>query len=332
MEIKNDDQKVVLYQSDVGELVMDVQLEEETVWLSQKQMGELFGKDVRTINEHIKNIYKEGELDEKPTIRDFRILRKEGHREVRRNIDHYNLDMIISVGYRVNSKEGTKFRIWASRVLKDYLVKGYALNQKRLQNKGLEAFERAVSLIKETLETRELSPQERDGLLQVITGYSQTWTLLQRYEQGDLQPVTKATSPTYVLNYSEAEKAIFELKKYLHKEDVLSELVPGDHERLLRGVLGGVYQTFEGNEVYVSIEEKAAHLLYFMIKEHPLAGENKQISCLLFVLFLAKNDYLLDAQGRRKFSDNVLVALALLIEASDEDQKEVILRLIMNFF
>ena len=326
-----DTQKVMLYHSDTGDLVVDVKLEEETVWLSQKQMGDLFGKDVRTINEHVKNIYKEGELESHPTFRNFRIVRKEGNREVSRSVDHYNLDMIISVGYRVNSKEGTKFRIWASSVLRDYLVKGYALNQKQLQNKGLKEFERAVALIKETLETRELTTQEREGLLEIVTGYSNTWTLLQRYDSGELPHVQKGNNPTYVLNYAEAEKAILELKKHLQAKDEASTLFVDEQEQLLKGVLGDLYQTFDGNEVYASVEEKAAHLLYFMIKDHPLVSENKQMACFLFVLFLAKNQYLLNEAGDRKFTDNTLVALALLIEASEEDQKDDILQLVMCF-
>ena len=331
MKKESDDQKVVLYQSQEGELVVNVKLEEETVWLSQKQMGELFGKDVRTINEHIKNTYKEGELEEKSTIRNFRIVRKEGDRNVERNIDHYNLDTIISVGYRVNSKEGTKFRIWASSILKDYLVKGYAINQKRLQTKGLKEFEQAVSLIKDTLDTRQLTPEEQEGLLEVITNYANTWALLQKYEKDGFTDVRETAAPTYVLNYAEAEKAILELKKHIRAQDQASDILEVEQETLLKGVLGDLYESFDGGELYVSIEEKAAHLLYFMIKDHPLVSENKQIACFLFVLFLAKNDYLLNSVGERKFTDNTLVALALLIEASEEDQKEVILRLIMNF-
>ena len=327
----NKDQKIVLYESGEGKCSVEVKLKNETLWLSLMQISELFSKDKSVISRHIRNIFTSGELEKQATVANYATVQEEGGRMVKRNVEYFNLDVIISVGYRVNSKQGTQFRIWANSVLKDYLVKGYAINQKRLQETGIKEFERAITLIKETLETRELTTQEREGLLELITGYSSTWTLLQRYEKGELSSVSLSQSPTYVLNYAEAEKAILELKKHIQRKEEAQDLLEEEQEQLLRGVLGDLYQTFDGNQVYASVEEKAAHLLYFMIKDHPLVSENKAIACFLFVLFLAKNHYLLNEAGERKFTDNTLVALALLIEASDEDQKDDILQLVMCF-
>ncbi len=323
--------QITLYQSQTGDAQFEVQLKEETVWLTQKQMAQLFNKDVRTINEHLNNIFKEEELERDPTIRNFRIVQKEGNRQVKREIEHYNLDAIISVGYRVKSPEGTKFRIWATRTLKDHLIKGYTLNQKRLQEKGLDEFERAIELLRDTITHRALSTDEAHGLLDVITNYANTWILLQKFDQETLEPPKQTKLPAHILNYNEAEKAINELKFNLKEKREASDLFGHDRERMLKGILNNLYQTFDGNELYQSLEEKAAHLLYFVIKDHPFVDGNKRIGVFLFVLFLEQNKALHDESGNKKFNDNALVALALLVAESDPKQKETIVRLIMNF-
>ncbi len=327
----SESKQIILYKTEDGNFSVDVKLEEETVWLTQKQMADLFAKDLRTVNEHIKNIFQEGELKEDSTIRKFRIVQKEGKRNVTRNVDHFNLDAIISVGYRVNSKKGTQFRIWANKILKDYLLKGYALNQKRLKDTGLDEFEKAIALIKETIEQKKLTTDEAEGLLEVITTYTNSWVLLQKFDNNTLTPPTKEALPSYILNYAEAEKAIMELKKTLIKKEEASDLFGRDHEKILKGILGNLYQTFEGNELYLSVEEKAAHMLYFVIKDHPFIDGNKRIGVLLFMLFLSQNNYLLNEKNEPKFNDNALVALALLIAESDSNQKESIIKLVMNF-
>ncbi len=320
--------QISLYQTKDGHVSIDVQMEEETVWLSQKQMAELFNKDVKTVNEHIKNIFKEGELTENSVIRKFRITASDGKKY---NTNFYNLDVIISVGYRVKSREGTQFRIWATKTLRDHLVQGYTINQKRLQEKGLDEFEKAIALIKDTIERKELTTDEAKGLLNVITNYADSWILLQKYDQNELAEPTDKTPPTHVINYTETEKAIAELKKNLKKQKEASDLFGLDKEKILQGILGNLYQTFDGDELYTSIEEKAAHLLYFVIKDHPFVDGNKRIGAFLFILFLEQNNYLYDAAGEKKFNDNALVAIALLVAESDPKQKESIIKLVMNF-
>ena len=330
--MNNDDQtqKIVLYKAGDGTFAVDVRLEAETVWLSQKQMAELFDKDKRTISEHVQNIFEEGELKKDSTVRNFRTVQKEGRREVEREIEYCNLDVIISVGYRVKSKEGTQFRIWATQVLKNHLIKGYSFNEKRLQEKGFEEFEKAVTLIKKTLDTKELTTDEATGLLTVITDYANSWFLLQKYDEDTLKEPTEKVDSSYVLDYSEAQVAVSELKQTLMTKKEASELFGRERESL-SGILGNVHQTFDGEDLYASIEEKSAHILYFIIKDHPFVDGNKRIGSFLFIFFLAKHDYLKDSAGERKFNDNALVALALLIAESEPRQKDLIIALVMNF-
>ncbi len=323
-------QKIILYKAEDGSFTVDVKLEEGTVWLSQRQMTELFNKDKRTISEHVQNVFEEGELKKDSTVRNFRTVQKEGNREIERDIEYYNLDVIISVGYRVKSQEGTQFRIWATQRLKDHLIKGYTFNDKRLQEKGFEEFEEAVALIKKTLETKELTTNEATGLLKVITDYANSWFLLQKYDEEALVEPKEKVISEYVLDYSEVQIAVSELKQSLITKKETSELF-GQERDSLEGVLGNVYQTFDGVDLYASIEEKSAYILYFIIKDHPFVDGNKRIGSFLFILFLAKHNYLEDSYGERKFNDNALVALALLIAESEPRQKELIIKLVMNF-
>jgi len=320
--------EIIIYQLKTGGPRFEVELKEETVWLNQKQMASLFSKDVRTINEHIKNIFKEGELSEKSVIRKFRITAVDGKKYT---TNFYNLDVIISVGYRVKSKQGTEFRIWATRVLKDHLIKGYTLNQKRLKEINLMDLEQAVALIKNALETKRLKDSEAKGLLEVITGYADSWLLLQKYDEEQLVLPAKQTKPKYELEYGEAVAAIFELKQDLINKKQATDLFGKERGDTLAGIIGNIYQSFGGKDLYPTIEAKASHLLYFTIKDHPFTDGNKRIGSFLFIVFLSKNNYLLDKKGERKFNDNALVALALLIAASDPKQKDILIKLIMNF-
>jgi death-on-curing family protein len=320
--------EIIIYQPKTGGPRFEVELKEETVWLAQKQMAFLFAKDVRTINEHIKNIFKEGELSEKSVIRKFRITAEDGKEYV---TNLYNLDVIISVGYRVKSKQGTEFRIWATKVLKDHIIKGYTLNQKRLKETNLMDLEQAVALVKNALETKKLKGTEAKGLLEVITKYAQAWLLLQKYDEEKLSLPIKQAKPKYKLEYNEAISAISDLKNNLLAKKQASDLFGQERGETLAGIIGNIYQTFSGKELYASIEAKAAHLFYFIIKDHPFSDGNKRIGSFLFIVFLSKNNYLLDKKGERKFNDNALVALALLIAESDPKQKEVLIKLIMNF-
>ncbi|MCL7489408.1 MAG: virulence protein RhuM/Fic/DOC family protein [Desulfobulbaceae bacterium] len=318
--------EIILYQSDDGEANVDVHFRDETVWLSQKQMAELFAKDVRTINEHVKNIYREKEMSRDSTIRKFRIVQNEGGREVTRQIDHYNLDVIISVGYRVKSQRGTQFRIWATSVLKDHLVKGYTLNQRRLAEKGTEEVQQVLSLLTNTLAGHDLVNDEGRGVLDIVNRYAKTWQLLLQYDEDTLSFPKHAHEVETCLELPAARSAILSLKKDLAAKGEATELFGHEREHGLESIVGAIHQTFGGHDLYPGIILKAAHLLYFVIKDHPFSDGNKRIGTFLFLLFLRQNNKL----DRDSFSNNALVALALLTAASDPEQKEILIKLIVN--
>ncbi|OGY42363.1 MAG: hypothetical protein A2Y82_04345 [Candidatus Buchananbacteria bacterium RBG_13_36_9] len=320
--------EIIIYQPKTGGPRFEVVLEKETVWLNQAQIAKLFDIDRTVITKHIKNIFEEKELNSKS------VSAKSAHTAADGKIyktQFYNLDLIISVGYRVSSGRATKFRIWATKILKDHIFKGYTLNQKRLQEKGLAEFEQAVALVKNALETKKLKGAEAKGLLEVITKYAQSWLLLQKYDEEQLVLPVKQAKPKYQLDYNQSVEAIFSLKANLLAKKQAADLFGRERGETLAGIIGNLYQSFGGKALYPSIEAKAAHLLYFIIKDHPFADGNKRIGSFLFIVFLSKNNYLLDKKGERKFNDNALVALALLIAESDPKQKEVLIRLIMNF-
>ena len=321
----NQNQKIILYKAEDGTFTVDVKLEEETVWLSQKQMSEIFEVDRSVISKHIKNIFTSHEImEEKSNVQKMHISSSY------KPVSFFSLDVILAVGYRVNTKKGIQFRKWASKILKDHLIQGFTLNEKRLRENGLEEFDKAIVLIKKTLETKDLTTDEATGLLKVITDYANSWFLLQKYDEATLvEPKEKVTSE-YMLGYPEAQMAVSELKQSLAAKKEASELFGRERESL-EGILGNVHQTFDGVDLYVSIEEKSAHILYFIIKDHPFVDGNKRIGSFLFILFLAKHGYLVNSHGERKFNDNALVALALLIAESDPKQKDLIIKLVMNF-
>jgi death-on-curing family protein len=325
--------EIIIYKDKSGKISLDVKLKKETIWLTQKQIAILFDVNIPAISKHIKNIYKEKELDVKSTVSKMETVQVEGSRSIKRVIEMYNLDVTIAVGYRVNSKRATEFRIWATKTLKEHILKGYTINQKRikeLKNKQLEEFKEAVGLIKKTVETKRLSSDENEGLLRVITDYANTWATLQQYDKGKLQ--TKKTAKVKnVLDYNVSCEAISRLKDSLIKKKEASDLFGRERDDTLKGVLGSINQSFGGKELYLSIEEKASHLIYFVIKNHPFIDGNKRIGSLLFILFLARNKYLFNKKGEKKFSDNALVALALLVAESDPKQKDIIIKLIINF-
>lgn len=304
---------------------MDVRLEDETVWLSQKQMSELFGKDVRTVNEHIKNVFKEGELEPKSTLRKFRMVQKEGKRDVTRDVDCYNLDVILSVGYRVSSKQGTAFRQWSTKVLSDHLVKGITVNAKRLEQRPAPELEYALSIIRQTMSTRALSAGETEGLLKVITEYAATWLTLKDFGEGTLETEKSGAQQRYKLTLGDARGAIASLKKNLQRRNEASPTFGDERPEELSRVLDAV---FEGE---AAVEQRAAHLLYSLIKEHPLEDGNKRIAAFLFIVYLTKNNALTNRAGERKFSDTALTALTLLIAESDVKQKEMMLQLVRHF-
>jgi death-on-curing family protein len=295
-------------------------------------MALLFQNTVPNINIHIRNIYKEKELDKNPTIKESLIVQKEGKRVINRKVELYNLDVIISLGYRVKSKRGTQFRQWATQRLKDHLVKGYTLNEKRLQQvvQNMHQLEQAVKLIKQSGSSGELSATEARGLLDIITNYTQSFILLNRFDSNELTPGKLNENITYEIEYSEAVKAVAELKKQLMKKKEASGLFGNERDHGFESTLNSVVQTFGGEYLYKSIEEQAAHLLYFVIKNHSFTDGNKRIGAFLFVWFLEKNKHRFKKSGEVKINDNALVALALLVAQSNPDDKEIMIKLIVN--
>ena len=324
----NHQNPIEIYQAQDGTTQVEVRFENDTVWLSQAQMAMLFGKDIRTINEHITNIFDDEELEKESTIRKFRIVRQEGKRQVNREIEHYDLDMIISVGYRVKSKQGISFRRWATARLKEYLTQGYTINQKRLQQNAHE-LEQALALIQKTANSSELTLESGRGLVDIVSRYTHTFLWLQQYDEGLLtEPQTQqgGTLPTY----AEACSALAELKLQLMAKGEASDLFGRERDNGLSAILGNLDQSVFGEPAYPSIEAKAAHLLYFVVKNHPFSDGNKRSGAFLFVDFLHRNGRLFDHNGHPVINDTGLAALTLLVAESDPKQKETLIRLIMH--
>jgi prophage maintenance system killer protein len=320
--------EIVIYDRNDGSSQIEVKLEGESLWLSQKLIADLFEKDINTINDHILKIYADEELKEDATTEVFPVVQQEGNRRVKREVKFYNLDMILSVGYRVSSKRGTAFRIWANQVLKDYLVKGYSLNEKKLQEKSeqYEGLKKAVALITNVTTNQNLTGDEAAGLLKVLTDYTYALDVLDRYDHQVLE--IEATSPKelFQLTYPTAMTAISGLKEKFGG----STLFGNEKDDSFQGSLAAIYQTFGGTDLYPSVEEKAANLLYFVIKNHSFSDGNKRIAAFLFVWFLEKNALLYRPDGSRKLADNALVALTLMIAESKPEEKEMMTRVVVN--
>lgn len=313
--------QVVLYQAPDGVVQLEVRLERESLWLSQRQMSALFDKDRDTIGLHLRNIFEEGELQESSTTEESSVVQQEGRREVRRKVRLYNLDAIISVGYRVNSKRGTQFRIWATRVLRDHLLQGYTVNQARLTD-----LNRAVRLIADTAQRRDLSGNEAKALLTVVGDYHRALGLLDDY---DHQRVSKAPARGTLLHPLEYEEAI-RIVERLRSQFAESAVFGVEKDHGLESALGAIMQTFGGEDLYPSLEEKAAHLLYFLIKNHAFVDGNKRIGAALFLWFLERNGMLNAADGRAMISNATLVAVTLLIAESRPAEKDVLVRIVTH--
>jgi death-on-curing family protein len=242
----------------------------------------------------------------------------------------YNLDAIISVGYRVNSKRATKFRIWATNILKQYIIDGYALNREKLQKQKIKELERTIQLIKQGLQNQELSLEYAKGFVEIISNYAKSWALLQGYDEQSLEDIAQTKKQRFILDYDEAKEAINELKKNLIAKGEATELFGNEKADEFKGNLLNIYQSFGGVDLLPSVEEKAANLIYYIIKGHPFNDGNKRIGAYLFILFLHKNGILYKANGEAKINDNALVSLALLVATSAPEQKDIIIKLIMN--
>lgn len=320
---------VAIYKSKSGPY-LDVRLEKETVWLTQKQMANLFCKDNATISEHIKNIYKEGELKEKPTVRHFQTVQKEGARKVERKIAFYNLDVIISVGYRVKSVAGTQFRIWAAKILKSHLLEGYTINQNRLlqaENNFIKMQE-AICLLRKKSGDKFLSGQSK-GILDLLADYSKTIILLDRCGKRRVYSA-KNMKECFILDYWKAREIIAEIKREIIIKKEADESFGQEKEESFKKIIERIYKKNTGREEYPSLEEKAARLLYFIIKEKPFLDGNKRIGSFLFVYFLDRNKKLYSKSNKKKISSEALAVLILLIFASKPKEKEDIIEIIIN--
>ena len=299
---------------------LEVNMKDETVWLSLDQMAELFERDKSVISRHISNIFKEEELDKDSTVAKFATVQNEGGRTIRRNIEYYNLDAVISVGYRVKSKNGTKFRQWANKILKDYMLKGYAVNQRRL-----EYLEKTIKLIDIANRIDEkIENNDAKEILKVIGEYSKALDLLDDYDHKTLKKI-KGNIDERKIEYSECVKIINTLR---FKEE--SQLFAIERDKGLESIIGNIYQSFAGQDVYKGIEEKSANFLYLIVKNHVFTDGNKRIAATLFIYFL--NFYgILYKDEKQVIDNNTLTALTLLIAESNPKEKEVIIDLVMNF-
>ena len=320
--------KLVIFQQAGQPVEVRLDAQRDTVWLSQRQMADVFETSSDNISLHLKNIFADGELSEAATTEDSSVVRQEGKRPVTRKVKHYNLDAIISVGYRVSSKQAVQFRQWATRILREHLTQGYTLNRQRLEVNARE-LEAALQLVKKAAQSPELLADTGRGLVDIVTRYAQTFLLLQRYDEGLLtEPptVVGGTLPTP----HEARAALAGLKAGLIARGEATALFAQEREDGLAALLGNLDQSVFGEPAYPSVEAKAAHLLYFVIKNHPFSDGNKRSGAFLFVDFLNRNGRLLDKTGQPVINDIGLAALALLVAESDPAQKETMIRLIMN--
>lgn len=323
-------QQIQIFTSSDGQAQLEVSLDQETVWLSQTQMGQLFDTTPENVLMHLQNIFKDAELPEQATTKDFLVVRQEGSRQVRRNIKHYNLDAIISVGYRVSSKRATQFRQWATRVLKDHLVEGYTINQRRLAERGIE-FEQAVNLLSRTLTNQGLVSTEGEAVALVISDYARSWSLLQSYDEQSLASVAIKQDTMQPLALDDVLVAIEKLKRTLITKGEATELFGQLRGDGLASALATIEQGFGDELFYPNIASRAAHLLYFVIKNHPLADGNKRSGSFLFLWYLRVNQHLLAKPVEQLINDNTLVALALLVAESLPEQKDLMIRLIEHF-
>lgn len=317
--------QIEIFQSSNGMIEFKTDIENETIWASLDQISKLFARDKSGISRHIKNIFKSGELEEKTTVAKIATAQFEGQRSVTRDIAYYNLDMIISIGYRVDSKEATLFRKWATSVLKKYLTQGYAIDKQKIAGTKtiLHNLKQTISLL------TEHKIGEDEEVLNLLKNYTKTLSLLESYDKASIEDF-QGSKTSYVLEYDEVKKVIATLKESLMKKAEASELFGNEKADELSGIIANLYQTFSSQELYPSIEDKATHLLYFIIKDHPFSDGNKRTASFLFIYFLDKCNYLYKENGEKKINDNALTTLALLIASSKPSEKEILIKLVKH--
>lgn len=316
--------EIILYKAKQGPQV-EVRLEGETIWLTQAQISTLFGTQRPAITKHLKNIFKSGELDEKAVCSILEHTASDGKKY---KTAFYSLDAVISVGYRVNSKQATQFRIWATRVLREHITKGFTINEKRLleEKEKFEKLKETISFL-EKQSKRELLAEQGGEILSLLASYARTLTILDEYDKGTLREA-KGAKGAFVLTYEESKRVLAEVKRELIVKKEASELFANEKDESFGGVIRGLYQTFGGQELYKTLEIKAAHLLYLIIKDHSFSDGNKRSAAFLFVYFLDKNNALYRESGEKKINDNALAALALLVAESDPTEKDQMIALI----
>ena len=318
--------QIVIYQTEDGQTQIDVRLENDTVWLTQAQMAELFERTPQNITTHIGNAYREGELEKDSTCKEYLQVQTEGKRRVRRSVKYYDLDVIISVGYRVKSKRGTDFRIWARKVLKQYLVKGFVVNE-RIRKEQIGELRQMVQVIGRTLQHQELSDTiETQDLLNVVVDYTYALDTLDNYDYERLTIDKTTKQETFHATYENAMAAISGLREKFGG----SSLFGNEKDDSFKSSIGQIYQTFGGNELYPSVEEKAAMLLYLVTKNHSFSDGNKRIAATLFLWFLNNNGILYRPDGTKRLADNTLVALTLMIAESKTEEKDVMVKVVVN--
>lgn len=323
--------EIIIYKTNNGPEI-EVNIQNETIWATQADIARLFEIERSVITKHIRNVFKTSELSENSVCAKFAHTASDGKIY---QTQYYNLDLIISVGYRVNSKKATLFRAWATQKLRELMVKGYVVYEeqlkrlKALHNADMKELEQTAKLFRSVLDGRRAGGYEKD-LLNIITDYAEVWSLLHQYDGGMVGEVAVSRKKPVSLSYEHVAASVEKFRERLAAKKMAGDLFGREVGGKLRAVLGSIGQTFDGKDLYPSVEAKAAHLLYFMIKDHPFADGNKRIGSLAFMLFLVENNYLLDRRGERKFNDNALAALALLVAESSPSHKEIMVRLIMS--
>jgi len=326
----NEKSEIVLYKTQEGDISIDVLVDKETVWLTQSQMGILFGRNRTVINRHIRNVFEEGELDERVSSANFAHDTQHGAMIGKTKTSYtniYNLDVIISVGYRVKSKYGTEFRIWANKVLKDYILKGYAIND-RLKIEQYNELKQTIKLLSNVIQNKEieLSADEAKGMLQIITDYTYALDTLDRYDYQSLAIEETTEKQPFRATYENAMQAIDTLRKKFGS----GGLFGNEKDESFDSSINTIYQTFDGKELYPSIEEKAAMLLYLVTKNHSFSDGNKRIAAFLFLWFLQNNGILYKPNGQKLIENNTLVALTLMIAESRTEEKDIMVKVLVN--
>lgn len=320
-------QQIEIFTTQDGHAEISVALDKDTVWLTQAQMCELFARERSVITKHIGNVFKEGELARDSVCAKYAHTAADGKTY---QVDYYNLDVVISVGYRVKSQRGVQFRQWATQTLKQHLVEGYTLNQKRLKERGIE-FEQVLNLLSQTLTNQQLINDEGEAVISVINDYARSWSLLQGYDEQSLKEKISKQNEMRALNLDDALKAIGQLKRELMNKGEATELFGQVRGEGLASAIATIEQGFGDDLFYPNVASRAAHLLYFVIKNHPLADGNKRTGSFLFLWYLRINQHLLAKPVEQLINDNTLVALALLVAESKPDQKELMIRLVEHF-